>query len=49
MALSIEGGTVRTTDRRCPRCGRDGRQGTRCRRTAGRNDERRSRRAPAFI
>jgi predicted DNA-binding protein (UPF0251 family) len=34
MALSIEGGTVRTTARRCPGCGGKGRLGATCRRKA---------------
>ena len=43
MALSIEGGTVRTTARRCPGCGRKGHPGSpgaRCRRKIGGDCER---------
>ena len=35
MALSIEGGTVRTTARRCPGCGKKGHPGADCRRKTG--------------
>ena len=35
MALSIEGGTVRTTARRCPGCGKNGHPGADCRRKTG--------------
>jgi predicted DNA-binding protein (UPF0251 family) len=40
MALSIEGGTVRTTARRCPGCGRKGHPGADCRRKTGGDCER---------
>lgn len=40
MALSIEGGTVRTTARRCPGCGRKDHAGARCRRKTGGDCER---------
>jgi hypothetical protein len=49
MALSIEGGTVRTTARRCPGCGRNGHPNKRCRRTASRDDKRGCHPVPASL